>query len=215
MAPKSRPPWWGSSLATPLSESIVNSTKLPGKRARTPKTAAESILYPLDAVYERAGVSLPKAVAISPYAVPLPYRSLLVHESDMTMVLEQHFGGRLALRVLSTFETPAGTSAACCSSRSTPAVRCRWAPSGWTSTPSASVSARQILRNQMPLGRLLRDHGVDFKSQPQVFLSVTPNSEMMGVFWMREPRTLYGRKTHMLTIAAARSATSSRSCPPV
>ena len=55
----------------------------------------------------------------------------------------------------------------------------------------------QILSNRVPLGRLLRDGGVDYKSRPTVFLAVTPNSEMMGVFWMREPRILYGRQTEM------------------
>ena len=25
-----------------------------------------------------------------------------------------------------------------------------------------------------------------------------PNPEMMGVFWMREPRTLYGRRTEVI-----------------
>ena len=54
-----------------------------------------------------------------------------------------------------------------------------------------------ILRNRVPLGRVLRDGGVDYRSRPSAFLSVTPNSEMMGVFWMREPRTLYGRRTEM------------------
>ena len=49
----------------------------------------------------------------------------------------------------------------------------------------------------MPLGRLLRDGGVDYRSRPTAFLAVTPNPEMMGVFWMREPRTLYGRQTEM------------------
>ena len=28
--------------------------------------------------------------------------------------------------------------------------------------------------------------------------SITPNAEMMGVFWMREPRTLYGRQTEII-----------------
>jgi hypothetical protein len=55
----------------------------------------------------------------------------------------------------------------------------------------------QILKNDVPLGRLLRDGGVDFESRPMLFLSVTPNSDMMGVFWMREPKTLYGRRTEM------------------
>ena len=30
------------------------------------------------------------------------------------------------------------------------------------------------------------------------FLAITPNPEMMGVFWMREPKTLYGRRTEIV-----------------
>jgi hypothetical protein len=56
---------------------------------------------------------------------------------------------------------------------------------------------RQILMNQVPLGRVLREGGVDFESRPKIFLAVTPNPEMMGVFWMREPNTLFGRQTEM------------------
>ena len=35
--------------------------------------------------------------------IPQPYRSLLVHQRDMTLTLEAHFGGRVVLRPLSTF----------------------------------------------------------------------------------------------------------------
>jgi YbgC/YbaW family acyl-CoA thioester hydrolase len=69
----------------------------------------------------------------------------------------------------------------------------------------------QIQKNETPLGRLLRDGGVDFKSQPRVFLAVEPNNEMRGVFWMREPRTLYGTPDRALS-GRLKSATSSRSC---
>jgi len=54
-----------------------------------------------------------------------------------------------------------------------------------------------ILRNEVPLGRILSDEGVDHQSRPRAFLAVTPNPEMMGLFWMREPRTLYGRRTEV------------------
>ena len=53
-------------------------------------------------------------------------------------------------------------------------------------------------RNEVPLGRILRARAADFRSEAKVYLALTPNSEMMGVFWMREPRTLYGRQTEVL-----------------
>ena len=55
----------------------------------------------------------------------------------------------------------------------------------------------KILRNRIPFGRLLRDGGVDFVSRPIAFFATTPNSELMGVFWMRTPETLYGRMTEL------------------
>lgn len=164
---------------------------------RSSAALLHGILYPLDVVCKRAGIPLPKAKAVSPYDIPLPYRSLLVHERDMTLTLEQHFGGRIRLRLLSTF------------------FKGRWyfrqvlLVQEYSGRPVAmgairmkldAVSRRiraQILDNEIPIGRILRDAGIDFKSQAKFFLALTPNPEMMGVFWMREPRRLYGRQTEL------------------
>jgi len=153
--------------------------------------------YPLDVVYAQAGIEAPQTRAIAPSRIPLPYRSLLVHERDMTLTLESHFGGRVSLRALSTFRK--GSSY----------YRRVLLVQEYSARPVEMGAIRidllafkpkirsEILRNRVPLGRLLRDGGVDYRSRPRVFLAVTPNSEMMGVFWMREPRILYGRQTEM------------------
>ena len=156
------------------------------------------MLFPLDFVYARAGVELPRVRAIDPDDIPLPYQSLLVHRTDMTLTLERHFGGRVALRPLSTLlHGPWYFRRVLLAQEYTGrpvemgAIRIR-------------ISAfperirKQILKNDVPLGRLLRDGGVRYESRPKVFLQVTPNAEMMGVFWMREPKTLYGRRTEMM-----------------
>jgi hypothetical protein len=153
--------------------------------------------YPLDVVYAQAGIPAPKTRPVAPSRIPLPYRSLLVHERDMTLTLESHFGGRVTLRALSTFRK--GHSY----------YRRVLLVQEYSARPVEMGAIRidllafepgirsQILRNRVPLERLLRDGGVDYRSRPTVFLAVTPNSEMMGVFWMREPRVLYGRQTEM------------------
>jgi hypothetical protein len=154
-------------------------------------------LYPLDVAYSQAGVPPPLVEEISPKDIPPPYRSLLVHENDMTLTLERHFGGRVMLRTLSTFATDLWYT------RRVLLVQeysGRPVEMGASRLKIAGFKPRirsQILRNEVPLGRLLRDGGVDFKSQPRVFLSVRPNQEMMGVFWMRESKILYGRQTEM------------------
>jgi chorismate-pyruvate lyase len=168
----------------------------------TPKRAksvpSNGVLFPLDLVYSRSGVELPKAAPIDADDIPLPYRSLLVHSTDMTLTLERHFGGRVVLRPLSTFRQGPWY------------FRRVLLAQEYTGRPVEMGAIRirigsfperirkQILRNDIPLGRLLRDGGVQYQSLPKMFLSVTPNPEMMGVFWMREPKTLYGRRTEMM-----------------
>jgi hypothetical protein len=160
-----------------------------GPKARAP--------YPLDVVYAQAGIEAPRVRPIAPRRIPLPYRSLLVHERDMTLTLEAHFGGRVTLRALSTF-------------RKGPSYYRRvLLVQEYSARPVEMGAIRidlsafrpriraQILEKRVPLGRLLRDGGVDYRSRPTVFLAVEPDSEMMGVFWMREPRTLCGRQTEM------------------
>ena len=153
--------------------------------------------YPLDVVYAQAGIEAPQTRAIAPNRIPLPYRSLLVHERDMTLTLESHFGGRVSLRALSTFRKGASYYRRVLLVQEYSA---RPVEMGAIRIDLMAFKPRiraQILSNRVPLGRLLRDGGVDYKSRPTVFLAVTPNSEMMGVFWMREPRLLYGRQTEM------------------
>jgi chorismate-pyruvate lyase len=173
------------------------------RAVRSPRATAStrrvpSPLHPLDLAYLRAGLEPPAATAIAPDDIPQPYRSLLVHQRDMTLTLEAHFGGRVMLRPLSTFlkgpwyyrrvllaQEYSGRPV------EMGAIRIRLA------ALPRKVQA-EIRRNRIPLGRILRDGGVDFTSMPRQFFAVTPNPEMMGVFWMREPRTLYGRRTEVL-----------------
>ncbi len=155
------------------------------------------LLYPLDVVYRSAGVAMPVAREIAPDDIPHPYRGLLSHRSDMTQTLERHYGGRINIRALST------------SHRGRWYMRRVLLVQEYSGRPvemgairialdvfSARVRA-EILKGHLPLGRIMRDAALDYHSRPRAFFEITPNSDMMGVFWMREPRALYGRQTEV------------------
>ena len=171
------------------------------RAARTPaltRRRVPSPLHPLDIAYTRAGLEPPLATPIRPDAIPEPYHSLLVHQRDMTLTLEAHFGGRVALRPLTTF-----TIGPWYYRRVLLAQEYSGRPveMGAIRIKLASLPRKvqvEIRRNRIPLGRLLRDAGVDFTSMPREFFEVVPNAEMMGVFWMREAKTLFGRRTEVL-----------------
>jgi hypothetical protein len=159
--------------------------------------ARSTILYPLDYAYRQAGLAAPGAIPIASSEIPPPFRTLLVHERQMTPTLEAHWGP-LALRVLWTAKE--GTSyfrrvllAHEHSGRPVEMGAIRIDLQAF-----APAIRTQILRNEIPFGRLLRERGIEYVSRPQVFLSITPNSELMGVFWMRETRALFGRRTEVL-----------------
>ena len=149
-------------------------------------------------MYRRAGVEIPATKIVAPYEIPMPYRSLLVHEDDMTITLERHFGGRVALRALSTFTSGAWYFRRVLlvqeySGRPVEMGAIRMKLDGF-----GARLKKQILKNEVPLGRLLRDSGFKYASHAMAYLAITPNPEMMGVFWMRESKTLYGRRTEIV-----------------
>ena len=165
--------------------------------------AAGSHLYPLDRAYAVAGLMPPSARVIAPDEMPPPYRSLLVHDDDMTRALEGHAGGPLVIRPLCV------------------TLRTRWylrrvllvhassgRPCGMGAVRGAldAFSARvrnQIVHGEVPLGRVLRDGRLAYRRETTALLAIEPNAEMMGVFWMRAPQTLYGRQT-VLTLKGVR-----------
>ena len=175
----------------------------PRGRAKSPlavarKASAHDTLYPLNVVCRRAGVDVPAWHAVEPDDIPSPYRSILVHDNDMTSTLERHYGGRVVLRALSTI-TVGGWH-----------FRRVLLVQEYTGRPVEMGAIRikldafdsrlkqQILRDETPLGRLLVDSSFPYVNHVKDYLALTPNPEMMGVFWMREPRTLYGRRTEVM-----------------
>ena len=183
---------------------MLTSTRSARPRAaaarRVRASSAPGILYPLDFVYARAGVAPPSVKRVAPPDIPEPYRSLLVHESDMTITLERHFGGRVTLRPLSTF-TVGGSY-----------FRRVLLAQEYSGRPVEMGAIRmkldvfspriraQIHANEVPLGRILRDGGVDFKSVAKVFLRNHPEPRDDG-------RVLDARGAHALR-------TSNGSNPP-
>ena len=179
-----------------------------------PVAPSRASLHPLDIVYTRAGLEPPTVDARSRRTqIPQPYRSLLVHQRDMTLTLEAHFGGRVVLRPLSTF-----TAAPWYYRRVLLAQEYSGRPveMGAIRMKLAALAAQgpgaRSGATQVPLGRILRDGGVDFTSMPREFFAVDAQPRDDG-------RVLDARAAHALRPphrSAARrprrSATSSKCC---
>ena len=62
---------------------------------------SEELLDPLDQFYLVSGLAVPEATKVDAESIPEPYRSLLVHENDMTPTLEAAYGQRIHIRLVS------------------------------------------------------------------------------------------------------------------
>jgi hypothetical protein len=60
---------------------------------------AQRLAYPLDEFYAREGVALPPLQVLPDEAVPEPYRTLLVHDNDMTPTLEAFYRSDIHIEV--------------------------------------------------------------------------------------------------------------------
>lgn len=153
-----------------------------------------SPVFPLDDFYARAGMPLPRFELIPGEAMPEPYRSLLVHERDMTSTLEDYHGGELHIEVLSRRrrghayfrevilrldrgDRPVEFGAIRMSlDRFEPDVQ------------------QLILAEHLPLGHILKVLRVPHYGRPHAFFRVHSDDLMNRAFLLSEAAVLYGRR---------------------
>jgi hypothetical protein len=167
---------------------------MPEPTQPAPGPTALPYVYPLDDFYARAGLPLPSIERLAGEQVPEPYRSLLVHEKDMTPTLELFHGADIHLKILNREQ------------RGDFYFREVVLQLDGTDRPvefgANKISlglfppkARQlILEERLPLGRILKDCAIAHTTLAKAFFSVRPDALIGGVLGLEEPRALYGRK---------------------
>ena len=158
----------------------------------------ESLLDPLDQFYLASGNPIPMARRTEGKDIPEPFRSLLVHEGDMTPRLEAACGQRIHLRIISrklegdlmlrqvvlvrdSDEGPVEFGAI--------RIRLEYLP----------PEARQmVLDCRLPLGRVLHDFFIQHLSQPVAYFELTADSLIRQALQTDFDQHLYGRRNKLL-----------------
>ena len=152
----------------------------------------------LEQFYRRAGLPFPALRELPGEQMPQPYRSLLVHSSDMTPTLEQYYQQPMAITVLSrelqgsfylrevvlrgakdTRPVEYGVIRICLDQLPPPA-------------------ARRVLEEQRPLGNILQTEAIAHMSWPQAFLQTESDAHMREVLGINQATALYGRRNVLL-----------------
>lgn len=149
--------------------------------------------YPLNEFYERAGLLLPFVETIDGSTMPEPYRSLLVHQRDLTPTLVEAYQGNVGLRLIN--KELHGD------------VYCRQIVLQLESGVPVVFGAIKIfldhfpeparslvLAEQRPLGAILQTEAIPHASRPEAYFRVTSDSWINDALRLTGANVLYGRR---------------------
>lgn len=154
------------------------------------------LLYPLSAFDPDDGTMLTSAMILEAEELPEPYRMLLAHDRDMTGTLETYFKQAMTLRVFnkkldgdSLFRQVVLEGVDDGKPREFGAIRIDL-------SCFAGETRELVAQCRVPLGRVLREHGVAYVSNPSAYLRVDPDALLREALHS-EHGPLFGRKNEL------------------
>src|SRR5204863_7154924 len=138
-----------------------------------------------------AGLPLPRVTRAEAHEIPEPYRSLLVHERDMTPTLEDAYQRSVQLRVLKydLRENVLSRQIVLVPEGSTRAVVFGAIKIYLEHFPAEAK--RLVLELKLPLGTILRTQRIAHFSRPDAFIQVTADPVINSALDLTGPAVLY------------------------
>ena len=157
-----------------------------------------NLIYPLSEFYEQSGLSLPSVARAEGRDIPEPYRSLLVHEHDMTPTLEDAYCRSIQLRVLQyqLRDNVVSRQVALVVEGNEKPVAFGAIKIHLEHFPPRA--RRLVLERKRPLGTILRTQGVEHTSRPDAFVRVTSDAVINGALQLSGSYELFGRRNVIL-----------------
>lgn len=152
------------------------------------------LLYPLSEFFERGEPRPLAQLEAGQQPMPEPYRSLLVHDTDMTSTLERFHGEPLHLRLLRRHRQEGSLFRQVVLQGQRTAKAVEFGAIRIDLTAFDDVPRQRILDAKQPLGSILAEFAVPYQSRPRLFFHVESNPHMEGVLGFTGPATLYGRQ---------------------
>ena len=152
------------------------------------------LLHPLNDFYEQAGCSLPPVIQVEGGDVPEPYRSLLVHEQDMTPTVERVYRRGISLRVFKRVLYGSIFSRQVVLELENDGREVTFAAIKIYLALFPAEARRLILECTKPLGKILQTQGIAHISRPAAYFQVRADPVIGGALNLTQPCLLYGRQ---------------------
>jgi chorismate-pyruvate lyase len=152
----------------------------------------------LEPFYARQGFTVPCLTQLKDVEVPSPYRSLLVHSSDMTPTLEAFYRQSLGLTVLSREVHDDSYLREVLLTVGPDEVPVEYGAIRIWLDHFPAQARRMVLAENCPLGRILHTEGIGHISWPQAWFRAQSDAHLARLLRLRQPATLYGRGNVLL-----------------
>ena len=165
-----------------------------------PTLKGPEFLQPLRQLYEHAGLSLPEIEPLIGEAVPLPYRHLLVHQRDMTPTLESFYGDEIHIAVLRRERQGEVYLREVVLRLDRTDRPVEFGANRVHLSRFPSEARWLILQEQLPLGRILKDHGLPHQTRALAFFRVVADAFIAKSLGVRRGEVLYGRQARIANL---------------
>ena len=159
----------------------------------------QNLLYPLSEFYLQDGLTLPAVTGIDGQQLPEPYKTLLVHETDMTSTLEKYHDQKLRLHILRRRLEGEEYSRQVLLVTERDQKPVEFGAIKINLQHFSEEVRQQILEERRPLGAILYDEKIPYISRPIAFIQVTPDAIMKRVLGLGDNILLFGRRNVLMS----------------
>ncbi len=154
--------------------------------------------YPLDEFYRERGEILPAIGRVEPNVIPEPYKSLLVHDGDMTSRLQAFYADAIHVQLLArhTHENEYFREVVLMSNGEKNPVEFGAIKIILDLFPLEAQ--KEILKEHRPLGQILKDFNIEHLSRPKFFLTLSSDGFMNRALKLAGTHSLYGRRNTLV-----------------
>ena len=158
------------------------------------------LLYPLDDFYARMGRELPVIEPIDGDAMPDPYKSLLVHESDMTPTLQDFHRDSIHVHALHAEERDDSYFREVLLELDENGCPVEYGAIKINLGLLPNDTHQEIIEARLPLGQILFAYEVPHASRPKAYLKVEADEHITGALRLDGAPQLYGRRNTLTDI---------------
>ena len=157
-----------------------------------------NLLYPLDEFYAESGLTLPSLVRVNGKDIPEPYKSLLVHENDMTPTLENAYHQKIRLRVLKHQLSGNVFSREVLLTLDHDGRAVEFGAIRIYLDRLPFQARQPILEGRRPLGSILHTQDIEHTSWPEAYVQVATDDAINRALNLTGSYQLYGRRNRLL-----------------